>query len=145
VEAIRHVLWAEVPFLFRLPSRMGCSWSELRGCTWSERSYTYIYIQVATALLVAVCAVHLKKTYSGLYIYIYLYIYTYHMRNNYVTYIAMWSYVTRLLCVAQVSTLAQLSLRWIPRSRGKVDVMTWGWLRAEISESSSYSWCLLSH
>jgi len=105
----------------------------------------YIYIQVATALLVAVCAVHLKKTYSGLYIYIYLYIYTYHMRNNYVTYIAMWSYVTRLLCVAQVSTLAQLSLRWIPRSRGKVDVMTWGWLRAEISESSSYSWCLLSH
>ena len=37
-----------------------------------------------------------------------------------------------------------MSPRWILRSRGNIDAMTWGWPRVETPEASSYSWCLQS-
>ena len=57
----------------------------------------------------------------------------------------LWQFI-RLLFVATMSSLAQLrtSSRWIPRSRGNVDVTTWGLPRAETPEVSSYSWYLHS-
>ena len=41
--------------------------------------------------------------------------------------------------VATMSSLAQYRVE-VPRSRGNVDATTWGWLRVETPEASSYSW-----
>jgi len=47
-----------------------------------------------------------------------------------------------LLCVATMSRSS--TVRWILRSRGKVDVTMRGWMRVETPEASSYSWWLQS-
>jgi len=41
-----------------------------------------------------------------------------------------------------MNSLAQLQV--LDRYRGNVDTMTRGWLRVEMPEVSSYSWCLQS-
>jgi len=73
---------------------------------------------------------------------------TYHVHKNYVTYtVAMWPFFSSLrqfrwlICVA-MSSLAVTSSRWIPRSRGNTNVK---WMKAEMLEVSSYSWCLQGH
>jgi len=42
-----------------------------------------------------------------------------------------------------VATMSSLCVPTL-RSRGNVDATLWGWLRVEMPEASSYSWCLQS-
>ena len=83
--------------------------------------YTSCHVTGVTRFLPAGRALRMRPAnpkitlqFPRLYTYTYMYICTYHMRNNYVTYIAaMRPYFSRLrlLCIAAMSSLPQLRLR----------------------------------